>query len=250
MIPVLKVENLKFKYGVDEILSDISFSIFQGDYVGVVGHNGSGKTTLIKNILGLLKPSSGKVYLWGKELKRFDSWGKIGYLPQNIGLFNPLFPATVEEIVSLGLLTTKRFPKRFFPEDKNAINIILKKIGISHLKNKLIGELSGGEVQKVFLAKALINNPQLLILDEPSNSLDPKSRQDFFSDLTSLNKDKKITIILITHDTGNISKYINKLIYLDKKLIFYGSLSKFCQSKDMSKKFGINSQHIICHQHN
>ena len=247
---ILSVSNLNFNYPSSvSALKDISFEIKKGDFVGLVGHNGSGKTTLIKTILGLLKPTSGQISLFGQPLQYFKSWQKIGYMPQNLSLFNPIFPATVEEVVSQGLLSIKHFQKRISSHDKLLVNEALESLKISHLQDRLIGDLSGGQQQRVFLARAIITKPELLILDEPSNALDATTRQHFFDVIEELNRDKKTTVILITHDVGQIGKFANKLLYIDQKVIFYGSFSDFCQSNDMSQKFGFESQHIICHQH-
>jgi len=249
MEKIVEVKNLNFNYGVAEVLKDVTFSIERGDYVGLGGHNGSGKTTLVKIILGLLSPDTGEISVLGKDLKKFKQWSKIGYLPQNVSLFNPIFPATVYEVVSLGLLSKKKFPRRITKSDEKIVDKALEELEILDLKNKLISDLSGGQQQRVFLAKALVNEPELLILDEPSNALDAKTRNKFFNLLNSLNKKKGITIILITHDIGHIGEHANKLLYLEKSIVFYGKLSEFCHSEKMEGVFGYDSQHLICHQH-
>lgn len=249
MSSILKVQDLNFKYHTIDVLQNVSFEVNLGDYIGLVGHNGSGKTTLIKVVLGLLKPYSGILTLFGQRLTDFRSWHKVGYMPQNLSLFNPAFPATVEEIVSLGLLAEKKFPKRITKIDKKAVYEVLDRLSITALKDRLIGNLSGGQQQRVFLARALIAKPNLLILDEPSNALDAASREQFFSILTELNKEHETAIILITHDVGQVGKYASKLLYLDRKVIFYGGFSNFCRSDKMTQQFGLDTQHIICHQH-
>jgi zinc transport system ATP-binding protein len=250
MEPIISINNLYFGYGKAEVLCNISFTVEQGDYIALVGPNGAGKTTLIKNILGLVNRYDGNIKLFGQNRHSFIDWKRIGYLPQRNNLFNPLFPATVKEVVGLGLLSEKPFPKRFHAADVTQINLTLELMGITDLKNKLVGELSGGQQQRVFLARALVANPALLILDEPSAALDPRSRDSFFELMQTLNLDKKITIILITHDPAQIGQYANKLLYLDKKIVFYGSFADFCKSDEMNQYFGRFSQHLICQQHN
>jgi len=249
MKTILSVKKLFFKYESFEVLSDISFKVEQGDYVALAGPNGAGKTTLIKIILGLANNYSGLVELFGEDAKKFKNWNKVGYLPQRVNTFNPLFPATVREVVRLGLLSQKKFPKKFTKADDEKIKRVLDILGIGSLKDKLAGKLSGGQQQRVFLARALVSNPELLILDEPSTALDPQVRENFFELLQKLNKDKGITIILITHDTTQVGQYANKLLYLDKKIAFYGNFGDFCHSEEMGKYFGNFSQHLICHQH-
>jgi zinc transport system ATP-binding protein len=249
-VNTLSIKNLSVKYNnSNNILSDISFDINSGDYIGLVGPNGSGKTTLIKTILGLIKPSNGTISLFGNNPERFNDWHKIGYLPQKISSFNPLFPATVREVVSLGLISKKQSKEYSSKDNEQSINKALELFDIKNLNNNLIGELSGGQQQRVFLARAMATEPELLILDEPSTGLDPETRENFFDILHKINKGLKITIILITHDFGTIGKYSSKLLYLDKKIIFYGGFEDFCSSKDMTEYFGRFSQHIICHRH-
>ncbi|PIZ76098.1 ABC transporter ATP-binding protein [Candidatus Peregrinibacteria bacterium CG_4_10_14_0_2_um_filter_38_24] len=246
---IVEVKNLNFNYGVAEVLKDVTFSIEKGDYVGLGGHNGSGKTTLVKIILGVLSSNSGDVFVFGQNVNKFKKWHKIGYLPQNISLFNPIFPATVYEVVSLGLISRKKFPRKITKEDEKIVDDALEELEIFNLKDRLISDLSGGQQQRVFLAKALVNEPELLILDEPSNTLDARTRNKFFNLLNDLNKKKGTTIILITHDIGHIGEHANKLLYLEKSVVFYGKLSEFCDSEKMEGIFGHESQHLICHQH-
>ncbi|MBN2854471.1 metal ABC transporter ATP-binding protein, partial [Patescibacteria group bacterium] len=219
------------------------------DFIGLAGPNGAGKTTLIKVILGLLPITKGEIELFSTQQAKFSDWKKIGYLPQKATTVNPLFPATVEEIVALGLLSEKTMPKRIVKNDKKKVEAILEELGISDLKKKILSELSGGQQQKVFLARALVSSPEILIFDEPSTALDPESRESFFKLIEKLNKEKGIAIILITHDTSYIGKYANKFLYVDKELIYFGKFSDFCQSAKMNSYFGEYEQHIICHQH-
>lgn len=247
---LLSISNLYSRYNkLYDVLSDISFSINSGDYIGLVGPNGSGKTTLIKCILGLIKPYKGNISLFGQNPAEFNEWNKIGYLPQKITSFNPIFPATVKEIISLGLISKKHLPGYTSKSDDILIKKVLELFDIENIKSCAIGELSGGQQQRVFLARAMVSEPELLILDEPSTSLDPEAREIFFNILHKINKDFKITIILVTHDFGTVGKYASKLLYLDKKIIFYGGFEDFCSSKDMTEYFGKFSQHIICHRH-
>jgi zinc transport system ATP-binding protein len=249
-MPIISVKNLNFNYGKTAVLDGVSFDIEEGDYVALVGPNGAGKTTLIKILLGLEMCDGGSIEIFGKDILSFNQWEKIGYLPQKINSFNPLFPATVEEVVALGLLSRKKYPKRLNKNDRVAVINILTVFGISDLKNRLVSELSGGQQQRVFLSRAMVSEPSLLILDEPSVALDPQMRESFFEIIKKINKEKKTTIILITHDIGQVGEYAEKMIYLDRKLVFYGKFSDFCLSTEMTKRFGNFSQHIICHQHN
>jgi zinc transport system ATP-binding protein len=249
MNSIVDVKNLSVRYGTTTVLSNISCTIEKGDFVGLVGSNGGGKTTLAKTILGLLPASTGDVSLFGEKIENFTDFKKIGYLPQKHTGINPLFPASTEEVILLGMLSTKKWPKKINQDDWQRVNELLEDLDITELKGKLISQLSGGQQQKVLLARALSSHPELLILDEPSTALDPNSREQFFTQLQKLNTQKKTTIILITHDTGYVGKYANKLLYIDRKLIFFGKISDFCPSGEIATCFEKSDQHIIWHQH-
>jgi len=249
MSEILKIKNLTVNYGGIEVLQNITFAIEEGDFVGIAGPNGAGKTTVIKAILGLIPIKAGDVFLFDNPFKEFSDWGKIGYLPQKSGNINTIFPVTVKDVVTLGLLAQKKFPKHINDKDNAIINNILSEVSIFELKDKLFNQLSGGQQQKVLLARALIGEPKLLIFDEPSTALDSDSRDKFFELIVKLNQKRKISILLISHDTGYLGQYASKLLYLDRKLVFFGNFKDFCDSKQMSKYFGEHEKHIICHQH-
>jgi zinc transport system ATP-binding protein len=194
--------------------------------------------------------SKGKIELFGKTKEKFNDWNKIGYLPQKFSTINALFPATVDEVVMLGLLSKKKFPKRITASDHKRVDEILYELGIRDLEKRMLSELSGGQQQKVLLARALVSKPEILIFDEPSTALDPESRESFFQLIQKFNKQNGIAIILITHDTGYIGQYANKLLYIDKSLVYFGKFSDFCASPKMNSYFGKYEQHLICHQHN
>jgi len=246
---IVTVNNLTFRYNSMDVLSNISFDVNAGDFIGLVGPNGSGKTTAIKVILGLLKQTNGAVSLFGTNVNNFRDWRKVGYLPQKLTHFNPYFPATVKEIVSSGLFSSKKFPKRIQRSDEALIDEALNMTDVADIRDEMIGELSGGQQQRVLLARAVINRPELLILDEPTTALDPEAREKFFQTIMGLNQTRNMTIILITHDIASIGKYAFKLLYLDKQIIFYGSFEDFCVSEKMTNYFGEFTQHLICHRH-
>jgi zinc transport system ATP-binding protein len=249
MSVAVQVEKLSFAYNSIHVLSDVTFTLNAGDYCGLVGPNGSGKTTLIRILLGFDAAGTGSVALFGENPLAFRDWKRIGYVPQKLAAFNPYFPATVREVVGLGLLSKHRFPRRPAKHEAASIDRVLKMMDIVEIKNKLIGELSGGQQQRVFIARALVSEPDLLILDEPTAALDPEIREHFFGLLRDLNEGAGITILIVTHDIGSIGKYASTLLYLDKKVIFHGSFDEFCFSADMGEYFGPFSQHVICHRH-
>lgn len=246
---IVTTELLSCSYREGRVLEGVSFRVERGDYVGIVGPNGSGKSTLIKAILGLMTIGSGSAALFGTDLTAFRDWHRVGYLPQSLHLVNPVFPATVHETVGLGLLSLKRFPKRLNRADKDKINTILNELGILDLEHKLIGELSGGQLQRVLLARAIVNDPELLVLDEPTAALDPETRDRFYAMIADINRTRGVTILLVTHDSGAIGEHASKMLYLDKKVLFYGGFDEFCHSPEMSSMFGEHSQHLMCHRH-
>ncbi len=202
---VLLAKNLSLAYGKNVVISGATFEIFDGDFVCVVGANGSGKSTLIRALLGLSKPAAGKI-LYGDEMLKTS----IGYLPQETKVEQD-FPATVFEIVLSGALG--RFGKRLFyrAEDKAKAEECLKELGILKLKGRGFGELSGGQKQKALLARALMATSKLLVLDEPSNNLDFKSRKEFYGILKELKKGG-LSIIMITHDLDADDLIGNKVL--------------------------------------
>ena len=246
---IIEVENLRSRYNGLNVLDDITFSVSEGDYIGLVGPNGSGKTTLIKNILGIVMPESGQIRLFGQNRSEFHAWFRVGYLPQRLSSLNPGFPSTVEEIVALGLISRKRRSGYSGDAYRDAVEKALHLLNISDIRKKKIGELSGGQQQRVLIARAIINEPDLIILDEPATALDPETREQFYAMLTHLNRQKNVTIILVTHDIGSIGQYANKLLLVDRKVFFYGSFADFCSSTHMTDLFGVHSQHVICHRH-
>lgn len=249
-VTILSIENLVCRYQGSEVLTGVSLDVTAGDYVGIVGPNGSGKSTLVKAVLGLLPPDAGQVSLFGVPVPSFREWRRIGYLPQSMRNFNPAVPATVEEVVRLGLLARQRFPRRVGGRrDVPAVERALEALGIADIRRKLIGELSGGQQQRALLARAIVGWPELLVLDEPTTALDPETRERFYALLGELNRDDGTTIILVTHDTGSIGSMASRLVYVDRRIIFNGTLDDFCHSEEMTAFFGEASQHLICHRH-
>ncbi|MEG0135881.1 MAG: metal ABC transporter ATP-binding protein [Cetobacterium sp.] len=225
---LIEVKNICFNSKNISILENISFDIEKGDYISIIGPNGSGKSSLIKILLGIIDFGiSGKINLNNITLS------DIGYLPQANSFKPKNFPAKVYEIISTGLLSKKKFPKFLNSSDLKKIDAILKRINIFHLKDRIISDLSGGEQQKVLLARALISNPKLILLDEPTSALDLDTRNNFYSLLKELNEKENITILFITHDIENIKKNSKKVLYLDKKILFFGNTEAYQEEKNV-----------------
>ncbi len=225
--PIIEIKNLNFSFGNNLVLKDISLDILEGDFVALIGQNGSGKTTIVKLILGLHSFNEGEISLFGKSIKIFKDWGKIGYVPQKVTNFDPNFPATVKEIVAMGLLSNKTFPKMITKGDRLLVLKSLQKVGMENFRNKRIGELSGGQQQRVFIARAIVSNPKVLFLDEPTTGIDQDTQTKFYDLLGALNKEG-ITIVLVSHDISHITNYVTKIASLNQTLQFFGSHKDFC----------------------
>ena len=190
----------------------------------MVGENGSGKSTLIKGMLGLLKPTGGSLSV-ADELKR----GGIGYLPQQTAAQKD-FPATVQEVVLSGTLSRRGNRPFYSRAERKLAAHNLERLGIEHLKQKCFRELSGGQQQRVLIARALCATEQLLILDEPITGLDPSAIQDFYHLIKKLNKEDGITIIMVSHDIGNVISQANKILHLHRRVVFCGTAEAYRQS--------------------
>ena len=217
---LIDIKNLSLGYDGNIVLKNVNLKIEENDFICVVGPNGSGKSTLIKGILGLIKPISGTITF--NNLKQ----NFIGYMPQETKV-DSNFPASVLEIVLSGTLNKKRMSLFYTKEDKKLAIKNLKILGIESLKNKHFSELSGGQRQKVLLARSLCATSKLLILDEPSNNLDSKSKKNLYDILKNLNKNYNITIIMITHDLDHNNLIGNKILSLREDDIFYGTTEDF-----------------------
>lgn len=231
MSKLMEAKNITVKYGSNVVLTDISFDIEKGDYIGLVGSNGSGKSTLVKAMLGLVPLVRGTITY--SDLNKYEHG--IGYLPQVAVTGNTLFPAEVREIVGIGLLGQKKFPKRLSKDDHLKVDIILERLGIIGLKHKKIGDLSGGQQQRVLLARAMVSHPKLLILDEPTSALDPRVRADFFNLIEEINTVDQTSIVLVSHDLSSIKRYTRKMMLLDRELVYYGPSEEFDLSFGIAK---------------
>ncbi len=248
-VPIFDVKNLEFKVRGQDILSNISFEIYHGEYIAIIGPNGGGKTTLIRLLLGLETPTSGEIKIFGKKLKNFKEWSKIGYVPQRASLVDANFPATVEDIVKMGRVAKRGFFAGISKEDKEKVIDAMQKMDILHLKDKMVGTLSGGQRQRVMIARALASSPEILILDEPNTGVDVKSQQRFYTLLRKLNKEENITILFITHDIGVIADDIGRLFTINRKATICNDPKKILSCEEMSELYGIEAHLIHNHKH-
>ncbi len=223
-------KHLTLGYESKEILSDLSFNVEKGNYLCIVGENGSGKTTLVKALLGLHRPMSGEIST-GDELK----FNEIGYLPQQT-MVQKDFPASVEEIVLSGCRSSK-FSPFYSKQQKKLAAENMEKMNIHSLRKRCYRELSGGQQQRVLLARALCATKKLLLLDEPVSGLDPLVTDEMYKLIDELNKNDKITIVMISHDIPAAIKYASHILHIGNK-IFFGTAQEYAKS-DFAKHFNV-----------
>ena len=225
MEPLIKCEHVDLGYENQDAVINVNMEVCPGDYLCIVGENGSGKSTLIKGLLGLLKPSGGKLTV-AEELKTTG----IGYLPQQTAAQKD-FPASVREVVLSGCLSRRGRRPFYSKTEKDIASGNMEKLGITQLANQCYRELSGGQQQRVLIARALCATRELLILDEPITGLDPMAIQDFYSMIRKLNREDKVAIIMVSHDLRNAVEEANKILHLQKQVLFYGPAHDYMNSK-------------------
>ncbi|MDQ4050491.1 MAG: metal ABC transporter ATP-binding protein [Thermoproteota archaeon] len=239
LIDAVKVDRVSYDHGQGTILEDISFSVKEGDLLGIIGPNGAGKTTLFNCMLGLTEGYRGKIEIFGEDVKKNRRVLKqIGYVPQK-KYVEEGFPATVQEIVSLG---ATRKPSR------EKITSSLETVGMLDYFKRRIGELSGGQQQRVFIAKSLVNDPRLLILDEPATAIDVEAQNKFYSLVKKLNKENHITIIWSSHDLEAINSLANKVACINRSMFFHGKSNEFFENPELLKKYSESSMQAHMHE--
>lgn len=236
---MIELKNVSFRYGANIVLDNVNFSVIAGDYIGVIGPNGGGKTTLLAIMLGLLKPSSGEVFVFGKKLHELKSGrSHIGYVPQRLSQLDANFPATVYEIVASGR-TALNGPFHFFSKhDKEAVERALTIAKVGDLRQKLIGDLSGGERQRVMIARSLAGEPKVLILDEPTTGVDIASQEQFYHFLGELNHEHGLTIVFVSHDIDIVANEVHSLLLLNRKIVSYGSAKDLINKHYLDDLYG------------
>lgn len=213
---LFEMKSLTVSYGTNPVLEDVNFRVKLSDFIGVIGPNGGGKTTLLKVILGLLKPDSGEIVFNKKMLG--DS--RIGYLPQ-IPTADINYPVTVTDIILSGLMIKKSMFSRMTPDDRKKAARVIDELGLSGMGSSTLSELSGGQVQRVYLGRAIIGEPKLLLLDEPGNFVDFTFENDFYEKLKDLNS--RMAILMVSHDVGTISAHIKSFACVNRKLHYHQS---------------------------
>ena len=234
---IVELGHVSVTYNGLHVIKEVNLEVVEGDFIGILGPNGGGKTTVIRVILGLVDNCCGTVKIFGETIctghneRRLSpatkSSGLIGYVPQNISGDFSSFPGTVSEVVATGLANRTRLFRRIKDEDHQKIEDVLHLTGIHELKSQKISDISGGQRQRTFIARALVSDPKLLILDEPTSGVDTPSQTKFYSMLEKFNKKLHISVLLSSHDMAAISKLANKLVCINKNLFYHGNLQDF-----------------------
>ena len=241
---IVEINRLSYAYSGTLVLSNISFTIEEGDILGIIGPNGAGKTTLFSCMLGLREDYTGTIRILGEEIKKKKKskvFKSIGYIPQK-NTVDQNFPATVEEIVSLGINITGK-------TSNEKIALALETVGLLAQKDRRVGELSGGQQQRVLIAKAMVNNPKLLILDEPATGIDLEMQNKFYSLLKKLNQENKITIIWSSHDLDAVNRLATSVACINRSMFFHGKAYEFFENPDLLKAYSESSMQAHMHLH-
>ena len=218
MALALDISNLNVFYGEDCALRDVNLQVEEREFLAIIGPNGGGKTTLLKSILGLVQPDSGEIRIFGRSGE--SARRSIGYVPQ-FSRFDRKFPISVEEVVLIGRLSGRSaWFSRFSRQDRQLVDSLLERLEIADLKHRQIGQLSGGQLQRVLIARALAVEPQILVLDEPTASVDSASKTRIYDLLKELNQE--MTILIVTHDLSAVSSNIDKIACLNQQLFYHG----------------------------
>jgi zinc transport system ATP-binding protein len=248
--PVVSMHHITYAYDQKKVLDNVNFEIPRGAFMGLVGPNGGGKTTLIRLLLGLLKPDKGSIKLFNQPIHKFKQWNKIGFVSQKANTFNKGFPATAFEVVSMGL-TAKIGYLRFFNKQHKALVLqTLDQVGMLDYAYENVGNLSGGQQQRIFIARSLVNDPELLILDEPTVGVDYENVKRFYDLLHQLNDEINITLLLVTHDTGTMTEHATDIVCLNQTLHFHGKPEEYTSlsKEDLSRFYG-HPVNIVTHNH-
>ncbi len=249
MTEALKVENLCVKANNRHLVENVTFSVEAGSTVALIGPNGAGKTTLVKAILGLI-PSSGSVSVFGTPYSGGSPHIKIGYVPQRLE-FDRTFPISVSELVGLTVPPMFSVPFIKRKKEKEHINRLLETVGAQDIAHRHIGLLSGGELQRVMIARAIVNDPRILFLDEPSSGVDIEGQERFYDLISRLRGEKGLTVILISHDLNVVYRFADRVLCMNRKLVCSGRPAEALTDEVIKSVYGEMMGAYIhsCHEH-
>jgi len=214
--PIIEIQNLSFAYNNQAVLKDVSLTVKQGEFLALIGPNGGGKTTLLKLILGLLDADKGTIRVFGHPPRKASH--RIGYVPQDVHI-NKNFPVTAMDVVLMGRRTSGKGRAHYSREDRGAAQNTLETVGMGDFIQRRIGRLSGGQRQRVFIARALATDPDVLLLDEPTASIDSQGQSDFYALLKDLNE--TVTIVLVSHDLMILTSYVRSVACVNQQVHYH-----------------------------
>lgn len=232
--PVIAASRLTVRFGEHQALHDLSFQVAEGSFVAIVGPNGSGKTTLLKVLTGLQEPSSGRVRVFGSRPENVPA-GTVGYVPQ-IKTLDRSFPAQAIELVLSAL--HHRWPHRIDPDEREQAVEALKKVGAEELAHRPLGTLSGGELQRVYLARSLIRAPRLVLLDEPATGVDLVGAMDLYDLLETYQAEHNATVLMVTHDWNAAYHHATDVLVIDREQVSFGPPEEALDERCLRRAFG------------
>ena len=238
---LISAKNLYVAFQDKIVLEDITFHIHAGEFWGILGPNGSGKTTLLRTMLGLVEPFSGDMSVFGKAPKQLaHDRDRIGYVPQ-LAVIDFQFPIHVRDVVLLGRSRKIGIGRRAGKIDREAVDRALELVEIADLADRQIGQLSGGQRQRVLIARALALEPDILFLDEPTAALDVNAAESFYEWLHSMHKKMNLTLVLVSHDVGVISRYVSAVACLNRRLVAHGVPSEVLGNEAIENMYGCDA---------
>jgi len=245
--PLIELRRVDVRFDERLALDGVDLDVEPGDILGVIGPNGSGKTTLLRVMLGLLPASAGTVRLFGTEPAAFREWHRLGYVPQRASI-DPGLPATVSEVVGTGLVSRLGVLRRARAPDRARVREALEQVGMAQHGAARIGTLSAGQQQRVLIARALASAPELLVLDEPTEGIDPEAQAAFYALLHTLNREQGVTLVMVSHDIAAVAREVTKLACLNRRLVYHGPPAAALAADTLAALYGPAAR-IVAHGH-
>ncbi len=246
--PAVEAEALTVTRSGATVISDASFTIERGDYVGMIGPNGGGKTTLLQALLGVIPAASGSVRLFGRDKQAFSEWERIAYVAQDSLSFDASFPLTVRELTGLGRITRGRLGRPLSRDDWHAVDETLALMEMDDLADRHIGRLSGGQKQRVFVAKALVRDPEILLLDEPVTGVDAETQERFYKKLSDLNEARDLTIVIVSHDLAAVFCRMSKVMCVNRE-VYSADITEDLEPNEILREVYGDHFHFVFHRH-
>jgi zinc transport system ATP-binding protein len=245
--PLIEVERVSVRHGDTRVLDGVSLAVAPGEFLGIIGPNGCGKTTLLRVMLGLLRPTSGAVRLFGQPPASFRDWRRLGYMPQRAS-FDGALPVTAAEVVATGLIRPPGLRRRARADEQRKVTESLALVGMEKHARARMGTLSTGQQQRVLIARALVSDPELLLLDEPTASIDVEAQSSFYTLLRTFNRERGVTLVIVSHDIGVVAQEVSRVACLNRHLLSCGHPSEVLTPEALDTLYGA-SVRLVPHTH-